>query len=152
MSPISEEVGDEPRDDDILISADHLRRTMEQAWISTFIEEGHDPEEAYCRAVIALLEHGHIPSRLLMWAITGELKGKWWPRQYAQMIRETQVERDRIIIDAMAEALRRKGLSPPRAVAEAKRELARKANITTEALRKRRQRQKKRDISQKFVP
>jgi hypothetical protein len=141
----------EPRADDMMISADHVRFTIEQVFIATFVKDTDDgdPDEAYRLAVIRLLERGHLPSRLMMKMITDELKSKWWPKQYAQMIRATKVERDRIIIDAMAEDLKqRKGLSPARAVAEAKRELARIAHVTPDALRKRRQRQKKRDISQ----
>ena len=147
MSAKAEQPALPPWDDNKMILRNEYRFLLENDFYAKALEGCPDGEleERHRRAVIDLLHCGHIPSTYMLKTITSELEQAWWPTEYARMLRETQVDRDREMIDDMARVFADKGARNPRT--KAKEAVARMQGITVDTLHKRRTRhnQRRRD-------
>jgi hypothetical protein len=98
-------------------------------------------EDTLFQALLDLLRSDIPLSRLTRHQTAGELERLRWPKRHAQLMRKTQVDRDRAHIASIADVLRAKGIRNFRG--EAEREYALMQRVSVHTLRKRRVRRKK---------
>jgi hypothetical protein len=117
--------------DDVTPMTDAARSAFEEEFITNHIAQhgkGLDLKETYRRAVRALLQSGHQPSRLLQLELWGELESHWWPKPNRKAVRRLRNRRRAFDIDAelavLAEQMRQQGVHDP--IAQAKSKLAAK--------------------------
>jgi hypothetical protein len=113
--------------DDVTPMTDAARSAFEHEFVTDHMarhDKGLDVREAHHRAIRALLQSGHQPSRLLQRLLWGELEARWWPEPKAE--KRLRKRRRAFVIDAelnvLADQLRQQGAHDP--TAQAKRELA----------------------------